>query len=89
MQIPSKFFEQSSISKTSLISHLINLFFFSSDFFFAIFKIPFALSIPVIEPLGLTLLEIKNAKSPVPQHKSAQSSPFKGSNKLTNFLFHN
>ena len=45
--------------------------------------------IPVIDPLGLTLSEIKNAKSPVPQHKSAQSSPFKGSNKFTNFLFHN
>jgi hypothetical protein len=40
----------------------------------------FALSIPVIEPLELTLLEIRNAKSPVPQHKSAQSSPFKGFN---------
>jgi len=67
----------------------MNLFFLSSDFFFAIFKISSALSIPVIEPIGLTLSEIKNAKSPVPQHKSAQSSPFEGSNKFTNFLFHN
>ena len=86
--MPSYFFNFVSKSKISFFSQLITLFPSLFDFLLAIFKSFSDISIPKTLPLGKTNSFNRNDISPVPQHKSAHSSPIFGFNKPINFLFH-